>query len=260
MLKQAWRSYLTSLHSGNIKKLRESAAYLWSYIILLPIMATALIQENGYGDFFCAVYLRMLLPVGLMIWSDLGSKYLMPKALFLCPMKVEERREYLHCVLGIKIGVMVLSSFCVELIWSIFHGFRIWEVLLMPFLFFLLGIGQYAGYGVKRDERGNVPNYVEDKHGNKVPVWMNAILLVCALAAVTFITGYDLELLETGNGKDALLMLGFAGICILFAIFFAYRIVKGQFKYVIEQSSDYELHFNVKGKVEGPKKYDLFAK
>ena len=94
MMKQAWRSYLASLHPRNIKKLRESAAYAWFYIIMLFMYAIiSLLQDNGYADLICLAAVRMLLPLGLMGWSNLGSKYLMPKVMFLCPMKEEERRE-----------------------------------------------------------------------------------------------------------------------------------------------------------------------
>jgi hypothetical protein len=261
MMKQAFRSYLASLHSGNLKKLRESAVYLWTYMVLLFVYGSvALVQDNGYGDLACSFVLRVLFPLALMFWSDLGSKYLMPKAMFLCPMKEEERKEYIKCVLVVKIGAMVLSSFCVELIWSIFYGFRFWEILLVPFLFFLFGIAQYAGCGVKRDEKGQIPNHVEDKYGNKIPVWMNAMLMICVFVALVFITGYDLEILEMGNTKDAFVVLVFGGTSLAFAVLFAYLIAKRQFKYTIQQSGDYEFQFDIKGKVESPKKYDLFAK
>lgn len=261
MMKQALRSYVASLHPRNIKKLRESMTYAYIYIFCILIYAlTALVQDNGLGELYCRVILRVLLPLGLMGWSNLGSKYLMPKAMFLCPMKEEERKEYLGCVLVIKIGAMVLSSFCVELIGSIFIGFRLWEVLLVPFLFLLIGIGKYAGFEVKRDERGQLPTVTEDKHGNRVPIWMNTVLAICAIMALAFVTGYDMEMWELGNSKDALIMLGFAVVGTVSAVFLAWRVLKGQYKYVIEQSSDYELHFNIKGKVESPKKYDLFAK
>ncbi|MBQ8519222.1 MAG: hypothetical protein IJ455_06455 [Agathobacter sp.] len=261
MMKQAWRSYIASLHPRNIKKLRESAAYAWIYILMLFMYAIiALLQDNGYADFVCLAAIRMFLPLGLMGWSNLGSKYLMPKAMFLCPMKEKERREYVNCVLVIKIGMMVLASLCVELVWSIFFGFRLLEVLLVPFHFLLIGLAEYAGYEVKRDERGQIPTVAKDKRGNRVPIWMNSMVAVCALLFIAFITSYDMDVLKYGREMSREIMFTFAGVAMTFAILFAYKTVKGQYRYVIEQSSDYELHFNVKGKVESPKKYDLFAK
>lgn len=262
MIKQAWRSYIASLHPRNVKKLRESEAYLWTYIILLPLYALiALLEENSFADMGCLVFLRVAFPLGLMVWSNLGSKYLMPKVMFLCPMKEEERREYVNCVLVIKIGAMVVSSVLVELIWSIFFGFRLWEVLLVPFLYFLFGLAEYAGFEVKRDERGQLPNSVKDKNGNRIPVWMNAVAMINVLLAIAVFTTYDMELQMYGQEiAGGTIPFAFAGVAIAFAMFFDYKILKNQYKYVIQRSSDYELHFHIKGKVEKLKKYDLFAK
>lgn len=259
MLKQAWRSYLSSLHPRNIKKLRESTTYAWFWITFFCIYAsTALLLDNGYADLYCSVFLRLLLPLGLMGYSNLTSRYLMPKAMFLCPMKEEDRKEYINCVISIKIGAMVISSLGAELIWSMFFGFRLWEVVLVPFLIFLIGIADYAGYEVKRNEVGQLPDVVFDKEGNKVRIWMNTMIVAIVLFAVAALVGYDMELLdEVSNKIDLQMYLGFVGICVLLAILFAYRVAKDQYRYVIEQSSDYELHFKILGKVESPKKYKL---
>lgn len=261
MMKQALRSYVASLHPRNIKKLRESMTYAWLYIFLLFIYAMiALVQDKGYADFICLTAIRVALPLGLMGWSNLGSKYLMPKAMFLCPMKEEERKEYINCVLVVKIGAMVLSSFCVELVWSIFYGFHLWEVILVPILILFIGIAEYAGFEVKRNENGQIPTVAKDKHGNDVPIWMNTMAASCIILSVGFITAYDMEVMKFGEDIAGEGLLVFSAVSMAFAIVFSYIIVKNQYKYVIEQSSDYELHFNIKCKVESPKKYDLFAK
>jgi len=264
MIKQAWRSYIASLHPRNVKKLRESEVYLWTYIILLPLYALiALLEENSYADMACLLFLRVAFPLGLMVWSNLGSKYLMPKVMFLCPMKEEERREYVNCVLVIKIGAMVVSSFLVELVWSIFFGFRLGEVLLVPFLYFLFGIAEYAGFEVKRDERGQLPTTVKDKNGNRISVWMNSMVAIGVLIVIACITIFDMEVQKYGI-EFAMewieVMYIFTSVALAFVLFFDYKILKNQYKYVIQRSSDYELHFHIKGKVEKLKKYDLFSK
>jgi len=257
MLKQAWRSYLASLHPRNRKKLRESYGYAYFFLCCFVIYALSLVGQNGYADLYCGVLLRLLLPLGLMGYSNLTSRYLMPKAMFLCPMREEERKEYINCVIFIKIGVMLLSSLCTELIWSIFFGFRLWEVVVVLFLIFLIGIVEFVGYEVKRDEKGYLPTVAEDKKGNKIPVWKNTTAALCVILAVAFLTGYDLELQAGGDRIDLMLELGTVVVCSLFAIILAYQATKGQFKYVSEQSSDYELHFKVLGKVASSKKIEL---
>lgn len=261
-MKQAWRSYLASLHPRNIKKLRESAMYSWLWIVIILIYAlTALLQDNGYADLYCGTLLRLLLPLGLMGYSNLTSRYLMPKAMFICPMKEDERKEYINCVISIKIGAMVVSSLCTELIWSIFFGFRLWEVMFVPFLIFLVGVAEYLGYEVKRDERGQLPSFAEDQRENKIPIWKNSAVAMLVIAAIALLVGYDMECLVGKNSVAQMIFLGVAGVCSVFVILLAYQVTKGQFKYVIEQSSDYELHFKIMGKVQPlQKKYDLFAK
>lgn len=258
MLKQAWRSYLASLHPRNIKKLRESMTYAWLYIFFLLLYGmTSLLQDNGYADVICSTFLRMLLPLGLMGWSNLGSKYLMSKSMFLSPMKKEERKEYLNCVLVIKIGAMLVVAILVELVWSIFYGFKLWEILLISFLYLSIGIAEYAGYEVKRDENGRIPSYVTDKFGKRVPIWMNTALTTAAIVPVALFTAYDLN--NFSIEKDFPVLIIFIA-CFIMVVFLDMKIIKEQYQYVIEQSSDYELHINIKGKVEKSKKYDLFAK
>ena len=251
-MKQAWRSYLASLHPRNRKKLRESTTYSWLWGVLFIIYgSTALLQDHGYADLYCSVLLRLLFPLGLMGYSNLSSRYLMPKAMFLSPMKEEERREYINCVIFIKIGAMVITSLGTELIWSLFYGFRLWVVLLVPFLCFLIGIAEYAGYEVKRNEVGQFPSVVYDKEGNKVRIWMNTMTACVAIFALGGIVGYEIELMEEVSSNGTIgIFLGFIGICTLLAGLLAYRVVKEQYKYVIMQSSDYELHFKILGKVE----------
>ena len=260
MLKQAWRSYLASLHPRNIKKIRESYGYTYFWLVLFVFYAyIAVEQTNGYADLYCGVLLRLLLPLGLMGYSNLTSRYLMPKAMFICPMKEDERKEYINCVIFIKISAMVVSSLCTELIWSKFFGFRLWEVMIVPFLIFLVGVAEYLGYEVKRDEKGQLPSVTEDKRGDRIPVWKNSAVAMLVIVSIAFLVGYDMEMLVEENAVSQMIFLGLAGVCSAFVILLAYQVVKGQHKYVIEQSSDYELHFKILGKVEGPKTYNLFG-
>ena len=261
MLKQAWRSYLASLHPRNLKKLRDNPAYLYVYIfVLLFYSLMILLEDNGYGELVCSVCLRILLPLGLMGLSNLDSRYLMPKVMFLCPMKEEERKAYIKHVLMIKIGVMVIASIVTECIWSIFYGFRLWEVLLVAYLFLLFGIAEHAGYEVKRDDWGNVKNVVLDKAGNKVRIWFKTYGMALALSALVCLTGLDMKLENANVSETSVeIFVALIVICVVLASILTYCVIKDQFKYVIEQSSDYELHFKIKGKVNSKKTYDLFA-
>ena len=73
MFKQAWRSYLASLHPRNIKKIKNSAALgFWIYwLIISPIINTI----EGEEFLFYAVNLT---PYMIAWWSNLGHRLSMP--------------------------------------------------------------------------------------------------------------------------------------------------------------------------------------
>ena len=140
MMKQAWRSYLASLHPRKIKKLREKVVYAGIYMfVLICYIISGALSEATYIDIIVITLIR-LLPLFLNGYSGLSSQLLMPKAMFLSPMKEEERREYANCVLTIKIGVSVLLSMVIEMIWSVFTGIHLWRSLAVMFTIFSIGI------------------------------------------------------------------------------------------------------------------------
>lgn len=255
MLKQAWRSYLASLHSGNLEKMRNEAGYMWMYVVFfISWGVTTLITDQKYADTMWAWFLRMT-PVALMLWSDLVSKLLMPKNMFLCPMKEEERKEYIHCVLFIKIGVVVVVAIIVELIWSIFYGFSVIRMCIVAFAFFSIGIANYIGVGFKDLEKD--PFVVREKNGNFLVVGLNTLSVFFMMFFMYAITAADLDNSEWSE-DTTILFIAVTIFFVLALLFFDIMIIKEQYKYVIKQSTDYELHFKVKGRVESPKKkYEL---
>ena len=259
MMKQALRSYLASLHSGNLEKLRGEIGYMWMYIVLFMSWGlTSLISDQTYADTMWAWFLRMI-PLGLMLWSDLVSKFLMPKAMFLCPMKEEERKKYINCVLIVKISVVVLASIVVELVWSVFYGFQFVRLCVVIFAFFSLAIANYFGVEFKNIESKKTPFVVRQKDGTFLIDGNNTISLVLMMVMMYGITAADVDN-RIWSAETSILYNAFMIFCASALLFFDVMIIKDQYKYVVEQSSDYELHFKVKGKVESPKKYDLFAK
>lgn len=259
MMKQALKSYIASLHSGNLKKLRGEIGYLWMYIVILgSYSVTSLISDQSYADTMGALFLRMA-PIGLMLWSDLVSKLLMPKAMFLCPMKENERKEYVNCVLLVKIGAVVVASIVVELIWSIFYGIHLIRFCIVIFAFFSVAIANYYGIEFKNLESRKTPFVVREKDGNLLIDGNNTLSVIVMMVMMYGITAADLDN-RVWNEDTSILYVAFIIFCIIALLFFDVMIIKDQYKYVIEQSSDYELQFKIKGKVESPKKYDLFAK
>lgn len=259
MFKQALRSYIVSLHPKNIKKLRESMAYGIVYMFVIICYALAGTLSNGtYADVVCLSAVR-LIPLCITAYSSLSSRYLIPKAMFLCPMKEKERKEYINCVLTIKIGVPVILGIFVEMIWSLFYGFNLFRTVIITFAIFTIGVATYIGYEERRTENGRIPAIVKDENGNKVVLWMNSFAIVIAVFSIYLFTSLDMKPI-VWNSKVGIGVFIILAFFLIILVVFDVVIIKNQYKYVIQQSSDYELQFRIKGKVESPKKYDLFAK
>lgn len=259
MMKQALRSYISSLHPRNLKKLRESAGYLWTYLIFVFIYGgTALLPEKNYADIICMSAIRMI-PLFLMKWSNLSPKYLMSKALFLCPMKQEERKAYINNVLIVKIGAMMISSILVELVWSFVYGFCLWEIAIIVFVMFSIGIAEYIAFTFHYQEVRKASFFIRAEDGRCLCVGLNSVSLVIGMLLIYLFTAIDMEVIVWNEAKTVLFHAGIL-VCMILLIIFDVVIIKQQYHYVIEQSSDYELQYRIKGKIESVHKYDLFSK
>lgn len=237
MMKQAWRSYLASLHPRNIKKLREKVAYGGIYLFVLGCyIFSAVVSKDGYMVSLVLTLVRFL-PLFVNGYSALSSQLLMPKAMFLSPMKEEERREYINCVLTIKIGMSVVFSFVIEVIWSLFAGVHLWRSLVVVFIIFSLGVALHI--------------CEEHKRENGISTFVGMLLLY-------FLTCRDsLEILNSGWIKIVLDVI--VVICLLLLAIFNVKIMKEQFVHLLEQGSEYEMQYKIKGKAIEPQKFDMFA-
>ena len=127
MRKQAWRSYIASLHPRYIRKAYDNGSLFWVFywLVIYPvIMGLANDNMSEFYDLMARMFIR-LIPFMIMGWSNLNSKFLMTKMMYLSPMKEQEREEYINQVLLIKIGMSVFLGVCIEAIFAIFAGFHI---------------------------------------------------------------------------------------------------------------------------------------
>lgn len=261
MLKQAFRSYLSALHPRNIKKLKESPNWFSTiYFLCIYPMLMSIINDDDFARFIWFAMIK-LLPFWLMIWSNVTSKFLMPKAMFLCPMKQEERKEYINCVLLIKIGIPVLFGIALELIWSIFDGFHLWQIIEIAFVHFSIGIATYICFEEAGRNDQQIPYVKKDKKGKTKRAWMNIVSLVLGLL---FLAGVRVEDLTSGitfqNGihLDGVLVAIFLVLFLIFDI----RILATQYECTIENACNYEQTFRVLGKVptNDNVEFDIFKK
>lgn len=237
MLKQAWRSYLASLHPRYLRKAYDNGAIfpLIYWFVIYPLIMNAVSDNIEFYNVMALMFMRMI-PFMIMEWSNINSKYLMPKAMYLSPMKAQERDEYIKNVLFIKIGASVLLGICIEVVWGIFTGFHIGKVLIMVLA--NLSIGVVHLISVKR---------------KGINLWA----MVIAILIMAFIA-----FLEIGAEESL------AAFCNYFVVIAAIilpildiRIIQKKYQATIVHAGDYEVAFKVEGKVEPQQvKFDLFAK
>lgn len=251
MLKQAFRSYMASLHPRNIKKVKSTNAFWLVYwLFVWPGLIGSTNEEVG-ADFF---YLSTkMIPFMIMTWSNISSRYLMTKQMFIAPMKKEDRKKYVNYVLYLKIGFPVFIGFLMEVIYSCLFGFNWYRTFVQTFIYLCVGIAMYVCIDGTGWADRNITWGRKGTDGKMKWALMNMIVFVWGLLALA-----GLEANDTPAQMDILANILVNGGLLIFAIF-NILIIRNQYKDVIEQASDYEESFRILGKVPEVK-YDLFAK
>lgn len=252
MLKQAWRSYLAALHPRNIKKVKENGnQFLIIYWFLVwPLISS--LGDNEHRIQFLCMFLRVL-PFLIMTWSNISSRFLMTKEMYLCPMKREEREKYVNYVLCFKIGVPVLVGLVFEIIWSIATEIHIFRSIVMVFIYVSIGIAVYICLDTLEQTNRRISWGRIGKDGKIKWAWMNLISFIYGVMILVGFEDYDLTpLMDVVSGI-------FIGVGLVLIVVFDILIIRLQYKQTIDQAQNYEYAFNVKGKVENAT-YNLFAK
>lgn len=240
MLKQAWRSYLASLHPRYLRKAYDEGKLFWIFywVIIYPIIMQAITGQEEYYDIGFVVAIR-LLPFGISMWSDLGSKYLMPKLMFLSPMKEIERREYINRVIFIKIGMTVFYSICGELLLRIFYGFYVFEIFIILFMNFSLALAKYIS-AETLDKKYKI---------NDIVMVGSGLTIIC------------LAFLMIGATESLAVFLKIVIVLTTISIFIMdIIIILKEYKETIVLTGKYEMAFRIGGKENQQVRFDLFQK
>lgn len=261
MMKQAWRSYLTSLHPRNIKTIREKNPVWWVFPLVMGVNILPALLSDETPQAWMWSYFFLLFPVAFMTWSDFNSKYLMSKQMFLCPMKKEEREEYIYCVIKCKIFGALIVGFIVHFIWSLKYGFYMWRLMTLLFLYASAGIAIYMGYENPTKTGKKDPWVIYDKDGKAIYPWLSTLLFCTVFAEVAVFAFLDFKP-EVVLAKTTFpFFVAGASILLLAIVILDIAIIKGQFPYITENIGDYEKNFKIT-QVKKPVqvKYDLFEK
>jgi len=260
-MKQALRSYLASIHPRNIKKLKEmdSAIQVYIYLYVYGIYLLAAILPGKTAADWIFSLISLLIPVFFMGWSDLSSRYLMPKPMFLCPMKEDMRKEYIRCVLKCKIGGPMLLGILINLIWCIDYGFQVWRLLLLLFFYFSAGIAYYMAYEYRPVNGKKVPFNIQDEDGKIIYPWVSTAVLVITIlgiAVLVLLPKYSPEVVQ--RIFPIYILLG--GVILISLLVMDIEIIKKQFPYIMKNVGDYERNFKIQIKKTAPQKFEFGKK
>jgi len=237
MLKQAWRSYLASLHPSYLRKAYDKGGLfnLLYWFVIYPLIMNAVTDNVDYYVVMAYMLMRMI-PFLIMNWSSIGSKYLMPKVMYLSPMKEQEREKYIKNVLLIKIGVSVFLGLCIEVIWGLFTGLHIAKVIVIVFVDLSIGVA----------------HLISDKNkGTNTLAEVMAVLVIICIAFLEVVT----------EGSLTVFCNWFIAIGVMLLLILDIVIIRKKYHATIALAGEYELAFKIEGKVELKQvTFDLFAK
>ena len=242
MFKQAWRSYLESLHPRNYKYAKNLGfEIIWCYSFVLgPMLANAdkSMAEKGFQFLFL---LTVILPYFIMYWSDLAHKLSMPKVMYMLPMKLDGRKEYLNTLLAIKIGFPTLVHVILQFIHSAIYGMDWLEIVLSTFAVISFGIGRYVCSQLRSKFDRYIKYAVRGKDGTGKDAWLNWMCMIYAVIYRVFVMMGEIE-----GGPDWIFILCFLSIMVILDI----AIIKTRYQATIEDVCDYEEAFNILGRVK----------
>lgn len=249
MMKQAWRSYLASLHPRYLGKAYDSGLIfpLLYWLVIYPTIMVLVNKENSAEIYLwmAHMYMRMI-PFFVMEWSNMNSKYLMTKKMYLSPMKETEREDYIKHVLFIKIGMTILIGICVDLVWGMFNGFHLAKMIVMIVANLSIGVSSYISFTGLGKTKTNTKNH-----------WANNVVTITAFLVIVAIA-----ILEVGAEESlALVCNWYIVIAVIILLILDVVIIQKEYKETITLAGDYELAFKIEKKVDPTQvKYDLFAK
>ena len=255
MLKQAFRSYISSLHPRNVKKLKSGGGFWIVYwLVIYPMLMSSINVEN-FAQIIWSTVIKMW-PFLMMLWSNISSKFLMSKAMYLCPMTLEDRRKYINAVLVMKIGFPVLFGLLIEVVWSLFYGFHPLQCLAILFTHFSVGVATYICFEAPSKADRWISYARKDKQGDIRWAWMNVVVTIVGIFLLLGLEMSDLtEVIDLGSGI-------FIGICVVVMLILDICIIATQYEDTVESAGEYELNFRILGKVPTNEnvEFDLFNK
>ena len=244
MIKQALRTYWASLHPRNFKKAKENTSIpFWMiYWLIFSPMNAAKSNEEEYG-MVLLFYVVKFVPLLLLWWSNIASKIPMPKAMFLVPMKREEREQYISAMMLIKIGVPAIISVVLHLLYGLIQETNWIEISASAFAQVSFGIGMYVCSEMRSKFDRYIKYAVRGKDGTGKDAWLNWMCMMLSFFLLLIFSGVETS--SKATSFDWIVLIGGAVILLIMDIV----IIKTRYTDTVQDICTYEVMFDVRSKV-----------
>lgn len=245
MFKQAWKSYLTSLHPRNYKKIKEHwMSGMWIYwLIINPIMQD--FNDSGDAVGQISFWIMTLTPYFLMWWSNLGGRLPMPKQMYLLPMKQPERGKYIRSLLSIKIGFPVLVGLFLQIFRGLIYGIEPLRILLCTAALISFGIGMYVCSSLRSKFDRYIRYAVRGEDGTGKDAFLNGMCMIFSIIYHLLVAA--VKVTERDSLWEVILWIM---IPLMIMIIMDIAIIKSRYLWTIVDACNYEENFNILGKVK----------
>ena len=254
MFKQAWRSYLTSLHPRNYKKIKGGALFgVWLYwIVISPLLNS--ISKGSEAIEQSWFYAITFTPYVIMWWSNLEHKLQIPKQMYLLPMKLSQRAEYVKYLLFIKIGFPTLVGVILHVIYGFVYEFELFSIFACMIAKISFGIGMYVCSELRSKYDRYIRYAVRQKDGTGTDACLNWMCMI--YSAIFHINATFIEVaaeVETaGENSICSIVLWYIILFIplIPMIIMDIAIIKTRYHASIVDVCNYEEAYNVLGKAK----------
>ena len=245
MVKQAWRSYLASLHPRNYKKIKNvGIEIIWIYwFIIDPI-----INDFAYGNEAAkqtSFYAMIFIPYAIMWWSDLDQRLSMPKQMYLLPMKFNQRAEYVRDLMLIKIGFPTLIGLILQMIRGHMYEIQPFRVFVCTIAMVSFGIGKYVCSSLRSKFDRYIRYAVRGKDGTGKDAFLNGICMIYSAIYLFIASG-----IEFGPDDNWIIKMIWIMVPFIIMITLDIAIIKSRYVQTIIDICNYEEAFNVLGNVK----------
>lgn len=249
MFQQAFRSYIASLHPRNFRKIKDSSGMIfWFYFLFINPAQTAY-EGNGNWKFIILFWITTITPFYIMWWSNLGYKLSLSKMMYMLPLKLEERKQYMRCLLVIKIGFPVIIGMVLHLIFAAVYGEEWWVMLISAICICSFGIGMYICSELRSKFDRYIRYAVRGKDGTGKDAWLNWICMIYSVIVMLFFRMAEHDG-ESGGFIEWIGVIGVISVisvCIVMDI----AIMKTRYQDAVNDACNYEMTYNIEGKGQG---------